>query len=243
MAFIVLGDREQEWERRPLERAITIGRSFDCELPVRDTQLSRQHCRLEPHGNQWVLIDLQSRNGTRIGETLITRQALRDGDVVHIGQTRLCFRAGPFVSATVPKPHSVRPRPLDPHEAMAATLNGVSLTDEPDELRLPGFPRPKPRPSEPKSFREDGVENLVSSIASKVWDAKLANRALSHRPPAAVPWMSEPKPVAPQSVSIGHRKVIAQTMQKPAKWLVMAYLVLTGAVFTAALAVIIAPVF
>src|SRR5277367_5506300 len=102
MAFIILGDREQEWERWPLRQAITIGRSFDCELPVRDTLLSRKHCRLEPHGNQWVLIDLKSRNGTRIGENQIAQQVLEDGDVIRIGQTQLCFRTGAFVPAKAP---------------------------------------------------------------------------------------------------------------------------------------------
>src|SRR5471032_2904427 len=127
MAFIILGDREQEWERRPLRQAITIGRSFECELPVRDTLLSRKHCRLEPHGNQWVLIDLQSRTGTRIGADPVTRHVLEDGEVSRMGQTQFCFRAGAYVPAKAPAAVPPRARPLDPHEALATTMAGAAL--------------------------------------------------------------------------------------------------------------------
>jgi hypothetical protein len=237
MAFIILGDQEQEWERRPLREAITIGRAFDCELPVRDTLLSRRHCRLEPHGSQWVLIDLKSRNGTRIGEALITKKVLEDGDVVKIGQTRLCFRTGPFLPAKFLSPIPSRIRPLDPLEAMAATLSGAALNAEGPEPHIPGFPTPKPKPAEPKSFQNDGVGVLVSKIASGVWDTRLANQALTRRPASAVPWPSESPPTAKaQAVKPRFaRHDIEIPTERPARWLVMTYLIAAGAVFTTSL--------
>lgn len=229
MPFIILGDREQEFERRPLRQAMTIGRSFDCDLPVRDALLSRQHCRIEPHGNQWVLIDLKSRNGTRIGDDPISRHILEDGDVVHIGQTRLCFRAGAFVPAGATSPFLCRPRPLDPLEAMATTMTGAAFTAGAKELHIPGFPTPKPKPAEPKSFQNDGVEALVSKIASGVWDTRLASQALTRRPAQVIPWPDQERlaaknPSAPEKQS-----------RKPAKRLVMAYMVMAGAVFAASM--------
>jgi predicted component of type VI protein secretion system len=237
MAFIILGDREQEWERRPLRQAITIGRSFDCELPVRDTLLSRKHCRLEPHGNQWVLIDLKSRNGTRIGEELVTRKVLEDGDVVRIGQTRLCFRAGPFVQAPMPARSVARPRPMDPHEALAATMNGTEFASN-GEAAIPGFPTPKPKPIEPKAYQRDGVDQLVSSIASGTWDSRRANLALTRRPARAMPWQTE----KPRSTNGTHVMEVTRTLEygarptkKPPRWLVFTYLVAAGSVFMTSL--------
>jgi pSer/pThr/pTyr-binding forkhead associated (FHA) protein len=239
MAFIILGDHEQEWERRPLRQAMTIGRSFDCDLPVRDTLLSRQHCRLEPHGNQWVLIDLKSRNGTRIGETPITHRILEDGDVVRIGQTRLCFRAGAFVPAPPANRLPSRQRPLDPHEAMATTMNGVELTAA--AAHIPGFPMPKPKPNEPKSFEKDGVAALVSKMASGVWDSRLANQALTRRPAQMTPWSVEGLPV-PKSAP-ARRKSAEKRSEKTARWLIMTYLVMAGSVFAASLVAIAWPGF
>jgi predicted component of type VI protein secretion system len=228
MAFIILGDREQEWERRPLHQAMTIGRSFDCDLPVRDTLLSRQHCRLEPHGKKWVLIDLKSRNGTRVGETLVTRQILEDGDVVRIGQTRLCFRAGPFVPIKAAIRVAPRARPLDPHEAMAMTMNGVELTPPAADVPVSHFPIPKPIPSEPKAFQNDGVGMLVSKMASGVWDSRLANQALARRPAQYTPWtdlnQASPANEPPEN-----------SAAKPARWLVITYLFMAGSVFAASL--------
>jgi hypothetical protein len=240
MAFIIVGDLEQEWERRPLRQAITIGRSFDCDLPVRDTLLSRKHCRLEPHGKQWVLIDLKSRNGTRVGENPISRKILEDGDVVRIGQTRLCFRAGAFMPAAAPSPIPSRARPLDPHEAMAATLAGAELTANTAELHVPGFPTPKPQPSEPRSYQSDGVAALVSKMASGVWDSRLANQALARRPAHPMPWPAE-NSLAKSGVagkpSRWNRNGLHQS-QKPARWLVIAYLVMAGGVLATSLVVI-----
>jgi hypothetical protein len=235
MAFIILGDREQEWERRPLRTPITIGRSFDCELPVRDTLLSRKHCRLEPHGTQWVLIDLNSRNGTRVGDSPITRHVLEDGEIVRIGQTQLCFKSGPFVPAKVPSLIPSRGRPLDPHEAMAATMTGATLMAEPPDLQIPGFPTPKPKPTEPKAYHEEGVGVLVSRLASATWDDRLANQALKRRPAVAQKW---PAPVA----KVSNRPASATALdEKPARWLVMTYLALASGVFAACMLAILWP--
>ena len=235
MAFIILGDEQQEWERRPLRQAMTIGRSFDCDLPVRDTLLSRKHCRLEPHGNQWVLIDLKSRNGTMIGGERIARQVLEDGDVIRIGQTRVCFRAGAFVAAIAPNPAPSRVRPLDPHEAMAATMTGAEFavtTQEPSPAR---FPKPKPKPAEPKSFQKEGVDMLVSKIASGTWDSRLASQALNRRPSQPLPW---PNNISPPAQPV---KAKSTDTTKPGRWLVMAYLIMACTVFTAAIYTIVRP--
>jgi predicted component of type VI protein secretion system len=232
MPFIILGDREQEWERRPLRQAMTIGRSFDCDLPVRDTLLSRKHCRIEPLGNQWVLIDLKSRNGTRLGETAVSRHILEDGDVFHIGQTRVCFRAGAFVPATATRLPS-RPRPLDPLEAMAATMSGAEFTGPAADLHVPGFPTPKPKPAEPKCFQKEGVDELVSKMASGVWDTRLASQALARRPAQVIPW-----PMADTAAVKKSGSDRVRTSNKPARWLVMTYLVAASSVFAASLVAI-----
>lgn len=57
-----------------------IGRTPDCDLVVPDTSVSSKHCRLSRRGQQWILEDLGSSNGTFVngvrisGPTTISRE-------------------------------------------------------------------------------------------------------------------------------------------------------------------------
>src|SRR3990172_592161 len=75
--------------------SISIGRLAPCELAISDDpDLSRRHARLVWNGSSWMLEDLDSSNGTFIGELQATRRlsgsaAINDGQIIRIGLTRL----------------------------------------------------------------------------------------------------------------------------------------------------------
>ncbi|HEY8711858.1 MAG TPA: FHA domain-containing protein, partial [Thermoanaerobaculia bacterium] len=51
--------------RQPLNGAnVSIGRASECTIPIRDRYLSRKHAEIIAVGNNWVLKDLGSANGT-----------------------------------------------------------------------------------------------------------------------------------------------------------------------------------
>ncbi|CAN5417202.1 hypothetical protein BH09PLA1_BH09PLA1_15180 [soil metagenome] len=172
MPYIILADKNQEIDRRELSEAVTIGRSLECGIQVRDALLSRQHCRLEPIGSTWVLTDLGSRNGTFIDHERVMQHVLDDGDVLRIGRVRLCFRAGPFVAAPQQAAYSKMMRPSDPVEALSGTVMGFVVTDVDmeEESRISGFPIPKPQPAEPAAYRREKVHAMVAQMASTSWD-------------------------------------------------------------------------
>jgi predicted component of type VI protein secretion system len=172
MPYIILADKNQEIDRRELSDAVTIGRSPECGIQVRDALLSRQHCRLEPIGSTWVLTDLNSRNGTLIHGERITQHVLEEGEVIRIGRVRLCFRAGAFVPASQTT-YSKMMRPSDPVEALSGTVMGFVVTDVDmeEESRISGFPIPKPQPAEPASYQRDQVHAMVAQMSSKSWDS------------------------------------------------------------------------
>ena len=176
MPFIIVADhKSQEIDRRELAGPVIIGRAPECDLPVRDILLSRRHCVLERIGDAWVVADMNSKNGTRVNSDIITRHVLRDGDVIRIGRTRIAFRDGPFIpaTATVKQP---RHRPADPIEAMAGTLAGFRFNEVEEEQLdrrvLETFPRPQPRPIEPKAYQSEQVYSMLSDIASSAWDSQ-----------------------------------------------------------------------
>ena len=58
-----------------------------------DEAVSRLHAVIENYGSGWAVRDLGSRNGTYInGERVLAERALRAGDELRIGTTRLIFR-------------------------------------------------------------------------------------------------------------------------------------------------------
>lgn len=129
MAYIILTSGGFELDRLKLIDPVLIGRSAECDLPVRDVLMSRRHCRLEPHGRNWRIIDLQSKNGTHHRGNPIQRRTLEDGDELRLGRTTLQFFTGEFQPAlneNIKKPR----RPADPFEALAGTVSGMVLDQE-----------------------------------------------------------------------------------------------------------------
>lgn len=96
--------RAQAWlswvedeETRSLElgnelRTITIGRSSRAEVCLGHQQVSRRHAQIAWDGQVWIVRDLGSRNGTRVGAVEAgAGLALAHSDVVRCGPVALVF--------------------------------------------------------------------------------------------------------------------------------------------------------
>jgi pSer/pThr/pTyr-binding forkhead associated (FHA) protein len=187
MPYLILADKNGEFDRRELRDAIVIGRSLDCQICVRDILLSRHHCRLEPFDNRWVASDLGSKNGTRIGNEVITRHVLSDGDVIRMGKIQVCFFSGAFVPAPKGTTRRRDVRPTDPKEDLAGTVSGFQYFDMEEDSRISGFPIPKPKPADPASYRQDNVHSMVTQISSSQWDLALSEPDLQNKPAPKAP--------------------------------------------------------
>jgi transcriptional regulator with GAF, ATPase, and Fis domain len=75
--------------------AVVVGRATQSDIAVLDLRASRNHCRIERHGNQHVLVDLGSQNGTLLNGHLVDRAPLKPGDVIGVGSARLWFEKAP----------------------------------------------------------------------------------------------------------------------------------------------------
>ena len=64
-----------------------IGRSQDCELWLGDDGVSRKHARIFQEGTAYLIEDTESANGTFVQGLRVSRQVLRDGDVIQFGPT------------------------------------------------------------------------------------------------------------------------------------------------------------
>ncbi len=69
-----------------LVHSLIVGRSSTCDIYIDDTKLSRQHFVIESDGDDFFIMDLQSRNGTMLnGMCIHGRQALHSGDKIVAG--------------------------------------------------------------------------------------------------------------------------------------------------------------
>jgi hypothetical protein len=129
MAYLVVRDHNGKvLQKLTLERSVVIGRSAECDIRVRDTQVSREHCELVPDGKGWKLRDLRSSNGTYINGDAIGECPLKDGDTFEVGSCRIGF----FAAA------KCRTRAADP--VMAGLIDAESASAGPTKsFELPAL--------------------------------------------------------------------------------------------------------
>jgi transcriptional regulator with PAS, ATPase and Fis domain len=72
---------------------VRIGAGSSNDVIIDDPHASRFHCELRRTDEGWLLRDLGSTNGTRVGEVSIKEGWLRSGATITVGETRIRFLA------------------------------------------------------------------------------------------------------------------------------------------------------
>src|SRR5689334_1813571 len=94
MPVLTLQNGERAGAAFPFDRPVVLGRGRKADIVVDDPSASRQHARIELHGRDWQLNDLESANGTHLNGRPISRPTtIRSGDLIGIGG--LTFRYEP----------------------------------------------------------------------------------------------------------------------------------------------------
>src|SRR5215468_11491263 len=72
--------------------SLLFGTHASADVVLADPHASRLHARLDVEDAEYVLRDLGSTNGTRVGGTRVRDACLEDGALIELGATRLRFR-------------------------------------------------------------------------------------------------------------------------------------------------------
>jgi pSer/pThr/pTyr-binding forkhead associated (FHA) protein len=72
--------------------SLTIGRRQNNDVVIENLAVSGHHAKIDSVGDGFVLIDLQSKNGSFVNEKIINTHWLKDGDVINIGKHSLAFQ-------------------------------------------------------------------------------------------------------------------------------------------------------
>ena len=71
---------------------MSMGRGRNNDIQIKnDGKISRYHCRIFRRGDEFIIEDNKSSNGTLVNGKLVTRQRLDGGEEVQIGETRMTF--------------------------------------------------------------------------------------------------------------------------------------------------------
>ncbi len=73
------------------DKPLLIGRGKEADVRLGDISMSTRHCKIEPTGDGWKLVDLDSRNGSFVNEVLVKQRRLQDGDRVRLGRAQFRF--------------------------------------------------------------------------------------------------------------------------------------------------------
>jgi hypothetical protein len=74
------------------DEVVTIGRLPECDVELADPNISRKHAEVRRHGNEFIIVDLGSTNGTKVNGSWVSGQRrLHDGDEITVGSASIRF--------------------------------------------------------------------------------------------------------------------------------------------------------
>ncbi len=88
---VLQGDRKGDVFTIRLGQTLLFGREAQCDVQVFDEGVSRRHFVIESRADHFVVLDMESANGTYINGVRVQEQELRSGDVIRAGNCYFSF--------------------------------------------------------------------------------------------------------------------------------------------------------
>jgi signal transduction histidine kinase len=87
----VIQGRDQGTRFRLDDTTVTLGRGTSNAVQLHDTEVSREHAEFSRRGDEYVIRDLGSSNGTFVNGKPVKEHVLASGDQVQLGRTLLLY--------------------------------------------------------------------------------------------------------------------------------------------------------
>ena len=179
----------------PLEqRDLRIGRASDNDVVLRDPDktLSRHHAELRGDGGRWFYLDLNSANGSWVGQRRVTREDLAPGVSIALGDYQLALVDEARPAAGVPddlnatrvirtRDTAVRPG------VVAAAVPGRPAADAPPSVGGAVSVGAAPRPHTPASASSPTIRRVIIYGSIAVFGTCAVMLALLLRPDSSAP--------------------------------------------------------
>ena len=174
MARVVVSDGSSTRTIELVDAVSVVGRSSENRIAIDDKQCSRKHCHFEKTDFGYKLVDLESRNGTRVNDRVVNQALLRPGDRVQIGKHVITFEDPAFkeppadVAARFAPPPAAAPPPAPPAPAKAP--------EEKPAAAAPPPPPPPPMPLASASAAETAPGDAPSSLRRRTGHTTIIER-------------------------------------------------------------------
>ena len=90
MAYLVILDGSRSGEHIQLSSSeVSIGRAAGNTVSLDGPAISGNHCLIRHQGERYIVIDLDSTNGTSVNDEPISEHEIRRGDILTLGTTPL----------------------------------------------------------------------------------------------------------------------------------------------------------
>jgi pSer/pThr/pTyr-binding forkhead associated (FHA) protein len=121
----------------PTKEPLLIGRK-EGELLLDDPLVSGRHCQVVPRGQDYVIVDLGSTNGTMVDGRLVREAVLKPGAEVSVGGTKmLLFTGAPDAATEGEGPSGAHTPPSSVEIAWLLDEELVELQGHPERTRTP----------------------------------------------------------------------------------------------------------
>ncbi len=90
--LVKLVDGKPTEDYRITEERIFLGRAPSSDIVVDDDLVSKQHAAIYFKNGEFIIDDLNSKNGTFLNGELVERAKLSDGDIIRLGETEFIFK-------------------------------------------------------------------------------------------------------------------------------------------------------
>lgn len=169
MARLIIQDGASQRSFDLPQGTVTVGRDQENAVPIQEKSSSRRQFQIEYTPSGYKLVDLESRNGTRVNENFVNQALLRPGDRIRVGKAVLTFEdadykgppAGPppVLAAEAGRPALAISRPSPPeetsHDAEAHAARRSTRSLRP----------PRPRPESDRAKDQKTVTLVVVGAA------------------------------------------------------------------------------
>jgi len=93
MPTLTLKFKDNKLGEYPIEpgKSLTIGRKESNDISIENLAVSGHHAKVDAVGEEYLLTDLKSKNGSFVNKELVTTHWLRHGDKIIIGKHCLVF--------------------------------------------------------------------------------------------------------------------------------------------------------
>jgi pSer/pThr/pTyr-binding forkhead associated (FHA) protein len=87
----ITGSEEKDGIFELGEKAVVIGRSTECDIRLGVQNVSRKHARVLFQNEEYLIEDLESKNGGFVNGIKVVKCVLRNNDQIEIGGVKLVF--------------------------------------------------------------------------------------------------------------------------------------------------------